>query len=198
MTARLLLLVAGLVLFAVLHTLLAAERVRARLSPLVGPRGYRLAYNLLAITWLLGLAALTRGDWRVVWDAHGVARLALRGVQIAAGVLLAVTARSFDLGHFAGIRQLRRRAEERGGLRHSGPYRLCRHPLYLATCVLFSAQPTMDLRWLITSAWLWIYSAVGSAIEEHKLVAAFGAEYRSYQSTHRRLLPLPVRGRRGE
>ena len=198
MTARLLLLVAGLVLFALLHSLLAAERVRVRLAPLAGPRAYRLAYNLLAIAWLCGLAVLTRGEWPVVWDARGVVRLVLHGTQIAAGVLLVATARSFDLGHFAGIRQLRGETRERGGMRRDGPYRLCRHPLYLATCVLFSAQPTMDLRWLITSAWLWIYSAAGSVIEERKLVAAFGAEYRRYQATHRRLLPLPARWRRDE
>ena len=74
-------------------------------------------------------------------------------------------------------------------------YRLCRHPLYFATCVLFSAWPTMDLRWLIVVIWLWLYAAVGSVFEERKLVAAFGDDYKRYQASRPRLLPILSLGR---
>lgn len=140
MTARLVLLVAGLLAFALLHSLLAAARVRARLVPLVGP-AYRFAYNVFAAASLLALFVLSRGEWPVVWEAQGAMRFVLRGLQLAAGMLMLATAASMDLAHFAGLRQLRGAPERSSGFHSGGVYHLCRHPLYLAACVFFSAWP---------------------------------------------------------
>jgi protein-S-isoprenylcysteine O-methyltransferase Ste14 len=195
MTSRLVLLASGLLLFSLLHSLLAAVSVRRRLERFVSPRVYRLAYNVLAIACLLGIYLATRGDYPLVWDVRGAARGILRGLQLAAFSLLLATLGSIDLAHFAGLRQLRGEMHERGGLRSGGPYRLCRHPLYLATAVLFSASPTMDLRWLIVAVWLWLYASVGSVFEERKLLDALGDEYRRYRAAHPRLLPFRFRAR---
>lgn len=56
---RLAALAAGLVLFAVLHSLLAATGVRTRLEKVLGVRTYRLAYNLFAAGWAYAYA----GAW---------------------------------------------------------------------------------------------------------------------------------------
>lgn len=176
-------------IFAVVHSGLATERVRARFERGIGARTYRLLYNVLAIGLLAAAFWISRGEHRVVWEVHGAARYALRLVQALAAAGMLASALSFDLGYFAGLRQLRG-ATERGGLRTGGVYALCRHPLYFFTAVAFSAWPRMDLRLLVLAVWLWAYAYVGSIFEERRLERVFGAEYRRYQRTHHRLLPM--------
>lgn len=192
MTTRLTILIAGLVLFAVVHSVLAASGVRERLERLARGHApmYRLAYNVFSVASLAVLLVITRGDYPIVWDARGALRIGLRGVQGAALVVFLTTLRTFDLAHFAGLRQLGGEMLERRGLQTRGVYAICRHPMYLSVCIFFSTWPTMDLRMLIAGVWLWGYSYVGSVFEERKLVAGFGEPYRRYQATHPRILPL--------
>jgi protein-S-isoprenylcysteine O-methyltransferase Ste14 len=194
MMQRLIVLAAGLVLFSVSHSVLAAVRVRRRGERRLGSaRAYRLAYSLAAVALLAATLVGTRGPWPVVWRAEGAARVALVGLQALAVAGIVVTVRGFDLGAFLGLRgDPARRAAP---LQTGGAYRLCRHPLYFFTATLFSAWPTMDLRWLVVALWLWVYAAVGAVFEERKLLATFGDEYRRYRGTHWRLLPLGGWGR---
>ncbi len=191
MSLRLAILATGLVAFGFLHTLLAADGVRRRLELLTGARAYRCLYNLAAAAALLALFAATHGDYPVVWEAQGAAKLALHMLQLAAVALSLGVLQALDLAHFAGLSQLRGHLEERRGLQTQGVYSLCRHPLYLATCVFFSAWPRMDLRWLVVALWLWAYAAIGSIFEERKLAARFGDAYRRYRAGTPRLLPFP-------
>ena len=191
MSLRLGILAMGLAIFAFLHTLLAADGVRRRLELLTGLRVYRLLYNLAAAAALFALFAVTHGDYPLVWDARGAAKLALHMLQVGAVVLSLGVLQALDLAHFAGVRQLRGDLEPRRGLQTQGVYAICRHPLYLSTCVFFSAWPRMDLRWLLVALWLWAYAVIGSIFEERKLAARFGAAYGRYRARTPRLLPFP-------
>jgi protein-S-isoprenylcysteine O-methyltransferase Ste14 len=190
---RVAILIGGLVLFSVLHSVLAAEAVRRHGEARLGrsPQLYRLLYILLAVGLLVAALIGSRGPWPLLWRAEGWRRGLLVGVEALALAGFLATVRSLDVLRFLGLRGAPRPATERPQTR--GTYRLCRHPLYFFTAVLFTALPTMDLRWLIVAAWLWLYGYVGSIFEERKLVAAFGEEYRRYRDTHWRLLPLGPR-----
>jgi protein-S-isoprenylcysteine O-methyltransferase Ste14 len=187
MTAAIVL-VAMLLLFSLVHTGLAHDAVRVRLQRLLqlDARRFRFAYNLVSALLLAGAFLASRGDFPILWRSSGWVRVLLYGIQAAALVGLVAALRTFDLRAFAGLRHA-----EPAVPTTTGVFRICRHPLYLFTCVFFSAWPTMDLRMLIVAVWLWLYAWIGSIFEERKLIARFGDAYRDYQRRHARLLPLP-------
>ena len=184
-------LVAGLAVFSVLHSVLASYRGRVWAERRFGLRGraYQLAYNLLAAALLLGAWLSTRGEYPFAWRLTGWLRAALLGVQGLALGGAALTLREFDVREFLGLRGNSGRSVG-AALRTRGMYALCRHPLYLTTAVFFSARPTMDLRWLVVAGWLWIYSYLGSIFEERRLLHEHGDAYRLYQMTHPRLIRI--------
>jgi methanethiol S-methyltransferase len=184
-------LVSGLVLFAVVHSVLAADRVRRAGEGRLGARVYRIAYNVVAVLILAGTLWAARGAYPNVWRVTGIARGVLLAVQGIAVLGFIATVRSFELGEFLGTRAPRQPAN--GRFRADGMYARCRHPLYFFTALFFSAWPTMDLRALVLAVWLWAYGYFGSIIEERKLVAEFGQVYVEYRARTPRLLPLGQR-----
>lgn len=183
-------LIAGLVLYSVLHSLLAAPGVRRGLNKLIPPAAFRLFYNLMAVVLFVALWLGTDADYPILWDLHGLPAALLRASQVGAALLFLVALRPVDLLHFLGLRQLRGHMQERHGPVTRGAYAVCRHPLYLSVCIFFSAWPRMDLRWLIFAIWLWGYSFVGSIFEERRLETQFGQAYRDYRRRCPRLLPF--------
>lgn len=76
----------------------------------------------------------------------------------------------------------------------TGPYRLMRHPMYLAYFMLFIAA------FLMSGSWVLGISGTGIILmlmtlrlkrEEENLIAGFGEEYFRYRETTPRFLPLP-------
>ncbi len=203
MALRMLGFVAGLIAFAVVHSVLAAPGVRRRGEALVGsPVRYRSLYSLVAAGILAAVLLATRGSYPIVWRTQGAGRVALLAVQGVAVAGFLLTVRSFDVGRFLGLRAPRASSGGDRGFggefRVHGPYGRCRHPLYFFTNLFFSAWPTMDLRWFTMALWLWGYAYVGSIFEERKLVAELGDAYREYQARMPRFLPLGPRRRQGD
>jgi len=187
---RLLVLVAGLVVFSVVHSVLAADRVREPATRLLGGHSsrYRVLYNLVAVALLAATLLLAGGEYPVVWRTRGVLRAVFLGIQAVALAGFLLTFRSFNLGGFLGLKEPPHGMGDR--LATEGMYGLCRHPLYFFTSLFFSAWPTMNLKWFIVAVWLWAYSYLGSIFEERKLLRTFGAPYARYRATHPRLMPL--------
>lgn len=71
-----------------------------------------------------------------------------------------------------------------------GPYRLSRHPMYVAwTLVYFGLLLLLDSGWLlIASPALVVWVHWESGREEHRLLESFGHEYAEYQNRVRRYL----------
>ena len=69
---------------------------------------------------------------------------------------------------------------ETGGMDTSGILGVIRHPWYTAAILIIWARP-LNIPVLVTNAVLTSYLFVGSVLEERKLVAEFGDEYRKYQ-----------------
>ncbi len=177
--------------FGLGHSILASESVKARMAFL--GRAYRLAFNVVALVHLAAVLAIGRHLLAVapafdlpVWAAAG-----LWSIHAAGWVVILVSARSYDLGRFSGLAQLRG-SDENEPLHLDGPHRWVRHPLYSGTAmVLWGAAQTP---WgLATAIWGSLYLLIGTVFEERKLLRLYDGSYADY----RRRVPavIPWKGR---
>lgn len=195
--------------WAVLHSVSMSRSCKRLLSALLGPRFafYRLGFTVVSLaSFALTLAVLPRLP-QPLYQAHGLAAWALWSIRLAALVLFLWTFGSFDLGEFTGLRQASKYPEGQigpdgetapaGDLIVTGPYRMVRHPMYLAASAYLFADPDMTVEKLLFAAFAVAYFLVGSLFEEHRLLATFGLAYRAYRQTTPRLMPCPRSWRGG-
>jgi protein-S-isoprenylcysteine O-methyltransferase Ste14 len=174
--------------FAVHHSVLARERVKARVSRIVPEPLLRSVYvwtaSLLLIMvcaswqpiggefyripggwWALGPAAVQLyGVWLIIQSVHGIDPLALAGI---------------------------RREAARGPLQVTGPYALVRHPLYFGWVLAVFATPHMTGDRLAFAAITTMYLVMAVPWEERSLVRSFGDEYTRYAREVRwRMIPF--------
>lgn len=197
--------------YGCMHSLLAARWVKSFAARLLGEpsrRGYRLAYNALAVIALLPILALPARDpgrllYVFPWPWAGLALFG-QGLALLGGI---AALWHTDLLHFLGLRQILENpkppssqpsttgAEARPPrLVVHGLYRRVRHPLYSFLLVFLWLTPVMTTSLLALDLGLSAYLVVGSAFEERRLVAEFGEAYREYQRRVPRLVPF-VRAR---
>jgi protein-S-isoprenylcysteine O-methyltransferase Ste14 len=184
--------------YGALHSLLASLWAKRLAAKSLGPadRGYRLAFNLVALITLfpvLAVPALQPGPElyriRAPWVALTIAGQGLALAALALGLL------QTDPWHFLGLRQLVASESEAGPqLVVGGLYRWVRHPLYTAGLVFIWLTPWMTTSLLALNLALTVYIYVGSVFEERRLVAEFGQAYLDYAGRVPRLIPrLPRR-----
>ncbi len=172
--------------FGAVHSLLAAEGVKARLAPLFGAR-LRLAYNLFAIVHLGAVLWLCQ---MLLADAPPAIALpawvsAMQWAMVAAGAWVLWRALAgYDLGRFIGTAQARAAAAgapiaEDEPLRTGGIHGRVRHPLYLGSILL--VWGLVDNAFMLSTAfWVTVYFIVGIRFEEAKLMGLYGDAYRAY------------------
>ena len=193
-----LILLAAWLLYFVVHSLLAAlwfkHWVAARWPDFMP--AYRLVFNTLALALLMPIFWIMAAHaWPVVWQWQGAARVVSNALAILAALGFLWSLRYYDMQEFLGIRQWRgqaakREAQER--LTISPLHRFVRHPWYFFAMVLLWSRD-MNLAQLITSVALSIYFAIGSRMEEKKLLVYYGERYRRYMRRVPGLFPLPGR-----
>lgn len=176
-------------LFAAVHSLFAATRVKAIIGRLCHgePQGYRLAYNLFSLV-MFGWVMAAFGSSPVLYFAPGVWSLVMYLAQLICGVILVDCVRRTGAGDFLGIRQLRRGPAEHPPLVTDGYYAIVRHPLYLFSIAFLLLNPVMTVRWLILTVLSLLYFVIGALIEERRLLDEFGDQYRHY----RRCVPFII------
>lgn len=192
--------------WAVLHSLTMSRRCKRLLGGWLGPyfAFYRLGFTVLSLaSFALALAVLPRLP-QTLYHAHGPVAWGLWGVRLAALFLFLWTVAAFDLGEFTGLRQAARYPEGRigpdgetapaGALVVTGPYRIVRHPMYLAATAYLFAEPDMTLEKLAFATFALAYFLIGSVFEERRLVVTFGPAYQAYRHATPRLLPWPRLG----
>ena len=177
-----------------LHSALAslsAKRWVASHWPRLTPY-YRLAYNLAATLLLIPPLWILHTSQAVpLWRWHGLWRWLADGLALAAIAGFWWSLRYYDTREFLGLRQ----AQDPGrGPRFSlSPlHRYVRHPWYFFGLVIIWTRD-MDPAWLASCVAISLYFAIGSRLEERKLVAEFGEPYRRYQQRVPGLIPLPGR-----
>lgn len=192
--------VTGMLAFALIHSLTAGARFKNWFKQQYGERAYhglyRVCYNLLSVLilapimltiWLNGNVLYTiPADWWPVFD----------GLQLTGSIGLVIALLQIDLFRFAGLTQLV--ALWRGDplplppekLQTRGLYAVVRHPLYLFSLLaLWFIYPMTDLMLVFNMA-ATLYFFIGSFYEEQRMVQAFGSEYEHYRQRVAWLIPF--------
>ncbi len=177
------------IIYFFLHSLFAADAVKHWFKAVFNLQGryYRLAYNLLnllALPALLYLHAVTTST--LFFKTNGISVVAALFVSVCGVTIMLVAAKTYDLPVFFGFKQ-----ETKMPLQTMGLHQYIRHPLYAGTllaclgiCLLFPYWKNLVLLLL-----MFTYILIGIQLEEKKLVAAFGNEYKLYQKKVKRLIP---------
>jgi len=181
-------------LYFTLHSVLAsyaAKHWTATHWPGFAPY-YRLAYNLAATLLLIPpLWLLHTSQAAPLWTWHGAGRWLADGLALAAISGFWWSLRYYDTREFLGLR----RTPPLAGpprLALSPLHRFVRHPWYFFALIIIWTRD-MDPAWLVSGVAITLYFAIGSRLEEQKLVVEFGELYRRYQRRVPGLFPLPGR-----
>lgn len=149
-------------------------------------RFYRLFYNGFAIVTLIPVAIYSYGvqsEPVFVWDGY------LRVFQVVlfliAIFLFSAGITHYDALQFLGIRQAKQRSmsegmTKTGELNATGILGTMRHPWYVGAIAFIWARQ-LDVSAIIVNIILTAHLIIGTYLEERKLVAEFGDEYRAYQ-----------------
>jgi methanethiol S-methyltransferase len=184
------------VLYGAIHSLLASTGVKNWVSarwPNLLP-AYRLAFNafaVLALVPVLWMVYGTQSEW--LWRWSGPWAWLANCLALAALVGAVVSARAYDMDEFLGLRQLRQHdhgIEDREGFTVSFLHRYVRHPWYFLGLILIWTRD-MNGSLLVSAIAITAYFALGSRLEERKLVALHGDAYRKYLARVPGLCPLP-------
>ncbi len=180
--------------FGVGHSLLASEGVKRRLEPALGAF-YRLSYNLFAalhIGAVMAFGAFLFGDATPLAKPEWVAR-ALQAAYVTGWFVLFYGLSAYDLGLFAGTRQIRDRVRGIEGpteepFHYKGPLCYIRHPIYLGAVLILVGRVATTLD-LATAFWGCLYLLIGAAFEERKLLRLYGEAYADYRNRVPALIP---------
>lgn len=197
----LVLILTGLVVFGVVHSVLAGQNVKQSVARRVGEQRYeafyRLAYNVVAALMLAPLAVLlVVAPGAVVWQVESpLLALVMNLLRLLGLAGLGVSLLQIDLGRFAGLSQVA--AYLRGErlplpdepLQTGGVYALVRHPLYLFSLLVLWPAPTMTEALLAFNIGSTAYFLIGSVFEERRLLRSFGDAYQRYQADVPWMLP---------
>ncbi len=182
--------------YAAIHSLLAANAVKAAIiRRWPGAAGaYRLAYNALAGLLLLPPLALLFGRaWTPLWTWPGLWAWVSHGLGLLAVLGFWLSSRHYDMADFLGFKA----STVKTGFCLSPWHCHVRHPWYALGLLLIWSRP-MDSGFLLTACVLTLYFVIGSRLEEQKLIAQYGEVYRAYCQRVPGLVPLPWRRLRAD
>jgi protein-S-isoprenylcysteine O-methyltransferase Ste14 len=193
-----LIILAAVLIYGFVHSLLASLGVKARLKQVFGrgtDRWYRLAYNAFAVITLLPILALP-----LLLDDMPLYRIPppwlyfTTAVQVMALIGLGIGLLQTGIWSFLGFKQLLDIDQNQPPqMLTGGLYNWVRHPLYTAGLILIWMIPVMTYNLLALNLGLTVYLILGAIYEERKLVREFGDEYISYQGRVPMLIPGLVR-----
>ncbi len=183
----------SLLLWGLIHSLLASLAFKSFLTNLLGEslmRGYRLFYNLFSLLSFLPIlylvAVLPDAPLYSVPAPLSYAMILGQGV---AAVLLLVGVLQTDTLYFVGLRQLIEQ-EKPAKFVTGGLYHLVRHPLYTAGLLFLWLSPQVTVNSFTLNIAATIYILIGAYFEERKLLREFGEAYEEYKSKTPMLIPL--------
>lgn len=176
-------------LFAVVHSILAVPGIKNRIIGILGKFGtwYRLGYNILSLL-LFSWVMLAWPHPPVLYFIPGVWGPLCYLLQIGIAALLCRCAAQLDLREFLGFRRAET-GNEPTKLVQSGCYGWVRHPQYTLAIAFLALNPVMTGRWLALTILSSAYFVIGAWLEEQRLLAERGEEYRQYRARVPMFLP---------
>ncbi|MEE8402914.1 MAG: isoprenylcysteine carboxylmethyltransferase family protein [Candidatus Hydrothermarchaeaceae archaeon] len=181
-------------LFALIHSLTAANWFRGKASVVMGDRytHYRILYNVASVITFVPVFLI----WArysayapVIYIAPQFLHLPLYAVQVISLGAAVLTFLKFDFLEFIGLKT--GASQEGQKLVTAGLYGIVRHPMYLFIIIFLWTKPAFNSLYLLAAALFTAYFVVGAFLEEKKLIKEFGAEYRRYQEAVPMFLPQP-------
>lgn len=173
-----------LVVFAMLHSLLAIPSIKAHIQRLTrtNQSTYRLGYNVVALLAFGWVMAADRHS-AILYEFSGVLRYILYLLQTLALIALAFCLVNTGLMSFLGFDALVVREENRvpQQLAIHGWYGIVRHPLYFLSILFMFMNPVMTMRWLLLACLATLYFMIGALIEEQRLEKEFAEKYVRYR-----------------
>lgn len=181
--------------YGALHSWLAGNTTKQWVAlhwPAAMP-GYRLGFNLGATLLLVPVLWLTyRYVGPALWVVPGWIAWPALAIAVAG---FAWSTRWYDGATFLGLRQWRDRVgpdAEREAFTLSPLHRYVRHPWYALGLLLLWTRD-LNAAWLVAALAITVYLAIGSRLEENKLIALYGEAYRRYRRRVPGLIPIPGR-----
>jgi protein-S-isoprenylcysteine O-methyltransferase Ste14 len=188
--------IGAVLLYGVIHSVLAAlgfkQWVRRRLGDNAYRRYYRLFFSVQAgVLFLpvLALAALLPDQ--VIYRIPMPWMVLTILLQVTAVVLLVHSVMLTGALRFIGLAQAadHAQAEKPLPLVVRGMYRWVRHPLYTLTFVFIWLVPQMSWNTLALNIGVTFYTLAGAMLEERKLLHEFGESYAHYRAHTPFLIP---------
>jgi protein-S-isoprenylcysteine O-methyltransferase Ste14 len=186
-------LVVYIVFFAVFHSLTAAMFFKKWAYRFIEPRVYRFLYTAISVLTVLPILYIWfngRVDFPLLYRIGFPYILVSLGMIIAGGVFILNSLILIDPLEFIGFKGVLKKSTTKGGLTTGGVYGLTRHPLYLGGMLILWANPEMRLIDLMVALLFSLYFVLGGILEERKLEAEFGEEYREYKKKVSMFLPV--------
>ena len=186
-------LILSVLLWGLLHSLLASLKVKELARQVFGARAnrfYRLAYNVIAgVSFLpvLAVAALTQDRRLYLVPLPWSGLMVLGDLLAVAGLVIGF--RQTDAWEFLGLRQPGE-SHKPSKLTTSGLYHYVRHPLYSAGLAFIWLMPLMTVSVLAINITLTVYVITGAYFEERKLRREFGQDYADYMAVTPMFIPF--------
>jgi alpha-beta hydrolase superfamily lysophospholipase/protein-S-isoprenylcysteine O-methyltransferase Ste14 len=191
-------LVIAWVLWCLLHSGMIAGPVNKSLRKKLGDH-HRLFYNLTALVTLTAVVLYWKSlQTTLLFSWEGILIPLRLGLLAASGYFFFAGAGQYDMKQFLGLRGSAGGTTLTGDgtISRSGILGRTRHPWYLgALLFIWAVSRDIDTAALVTNLILTAYLLIGTLLEERKLAAEFGEQYRRYQQEVPMLIPLPLTGR---
>ena len=178
-------------IFGLQHSGVSAIRVKERIIDRWGKEGYSKIFTITSILTLLGaFLSMNFWDWLYfILDPTMIQLLLfIPGIlfMIAGVIVASMASRVISVSTVADMRTDRKPELITGGL-----YARIRHPLYLATILVFGSialiYPFPIVFTFVLS--MILYTLIGAYFEERKLVIQYGEEYLEYRKHAGFILP---------
>lgn len=186
--------------WGVLHSILAARRVKAAFDLALGTRYvlYPLGYALVSV-WTFWLVLAKEPDLpQQMWAVEGAPKILLWAGQGAGVLLLAWAVLQVGGLRMLGLPQLweflRGRLAHgpdiRRDFRTTGAYGLVRHPMHVGGILILACRPSQTLGSLVFTLFGCVYMVLGTWLEERRLAAELGPAWREYAARVPMLVPF--------
>jgi protein-S-isoprenylcysteine O-methyltransferase Ste14 len=174
-------------LFALHHSVLAREPVKAVVARLVSPSLERSTYVWVASVLFIVVCVAWRPIAGVLYQIPPPWAWLIGALQLSGGLLTLDAARRIDVRILAGLRP---EPAQDGQLVARGTYRVVRHPIYLGWVLLVWATSDMTTGRLAFAVITTSYLVVAVPFEERSLRRRLGPAYDDYRRQVRwRIVP---------